>query len=106
MVQLTSEDVKQTPLIDELGYTMEMVSRTEKSLSLTTSTSAYTATFAKAFYQAPSVSITAFNLASGDFYEVTNITTTGFQITFKNSSGSAIARQFQYQAVGYGSKED
>ena len=50
----------------------------------------------------PSIGITAQNMASGDFFEVTNITGTGFTVTFKNSSNTAVSRNFSYSAVGYG----
>ena len=62
-------------------------------------------TFTDAFYQEPGVGITAFNLASGDYYEVTSASRTGFTITFFNSSNTAISRNFQYQAVGYGTEQ-
>ena len=42
------------------------------------------------------------HMASGDFFEVTNITGTGFTVTFKNSSNTAVSRNFSYSAVGYG----
>ena len=68
-------------------------------------------TFTNAFFQdgvfyntPPSIGITAFNLASGDYYEVTSISRTGFTVTFKNSSDAVIDRNFQFQAVGYGSE--
>ena len=41
-------------------------------------------------------------MQSGDFYEITNRTSTGFQINFKNSSGSSVSRQFNFIAVGFG----
>ena len=50
----------------------------------------------------PSIGITAQNMASGDYFEVTGITGSQFSITFKNSSNTAISRNFSYQAVGYG----
>jgi hypothetical protein len=39
-------------------------------------------------------------MQSGDFFELTNITGTGFRITFKNGS-STVNRNFTYQAVGF-----
>ena len=102
---LEAQDTDQTPLVSELGYVMEMPSRTEKSATLTSSTSSTAVTFSKAFYEAPSVGITALNMATGDFYELGSITRTGFNIHFKNSSGSSLARQFSYHSVGYGAEE-
>jgi hypothetical protein len=103
--ELSAAHVDQTPLVDELGYTMQLESRTESSATTASGAGAKAVTFANAFYQEPSVGITAFNLASGDYYEVTSTTRTGFTVTFKNSSNAAIDRNFQYQAVGYGTEQ-
>ena len=41
-------------------------------------------------------------MATGDYFELTNVTGTGFTIHFKNSSGGNIDRDFTYNAVGFG----
>ena len=41
-------------------------------------------------------------MASGDYFELTSITGTGFTVHFKNSSGASIDRDFTYSAVGFG----
>ena len=46
--------------------------------------------------------VTPQNMATGDFYEITSITGSGFNIKFKNSSGTVISRNFSFSAVGYG----
>ena len=111
--ELSSDHVDQTPLLDELGFTAKMPLRTETSSVIASGTDSggKAVTFTNAFFQdgafyntPPSIGITAFNLASGDYYEVTSITRTGFTVTFKNSSNAVINRNFQFQAVGYGSE--
>ena len=111
--ELSADHVDQTPLLDELGFTAKMPLRTETSSVIASGTASggKAVTFTNAFFQdgafyntPPSVGITAFNLASGDYYEVTSITRTGFTVKFKNSSNAVIDRNFQYQAVGYGSE--
>jgi hypothetical protein len=62
-------------------------------------------TFAKAFYQAPGIGITASNLAAGDYYEITSPSASQFTITFKDRFNAAIDRNFQYQATGFGTAE-
>jgi hypothetical protein len=69
---------------------------------LTSGAGSYAVTFANAFYQAPSIGISGQNLATGDFYELSSISRTGFTITFKNSGGSAVSRTFDWQAAGHG----
>lgn len=103
--ELQALHVDQTPIVDEAGYTMQMESRTESSATIASGAGAKAVTFDKAFYQTPSIGITASNLATGDYYEVTSPARTGFTITFYNSSDVAIDRDFQYQAVGYGTQE-
>ena len=51
----------------------------------------------------PSVGITCQNLAAGEFFQLSNITGTGFTIVFKDSGGSPInGKEFTFQAVGFG----
>ena len=105
MVELRTFRVDQTPLVDELGYTLQFDLRTESSATIASGAGAKVVTFADAFYQEPSIGITASNLASGDYYEVTSTSRTGFTITFFDSTDTAIDRNFQYQAVGYGTEQ-
>ena len=111
--ELIADHIDQTPLLDELGFTAKMPLRTETSSVIASGTASggKAVTFTNAFFQdgafyntPPSIGITAFNLASGDYYEVTSISRTGFTVKFKNSSNAVIDRNFQYQAVGYGSE--
>ena len=50
----------------------------------------------------PSIGITAQNMQSGDFFEISNVSGTGFTVHFKNSSTASVDRNFSYQAVGFG----
>lgn len=102
---LTSEATDQTPVVDELGYTMQLETRTESSTTIASGAAAKDVTFTNAFYQTPNIGITAFDLDSGDYYRVTSTSRTGFTVTFYNSSNTAVDRDFQYQAVGYGSEQ-
>jgi hypothetical protein len=103
--ELTTSADDQTPLVTELGYVMQLESRTERSATLTTTAASYAVTYAKPFYETPALGVTAFNLGTGDYYEITSPSRTGFTVTFKNSGGTAVSRQFQYVASGYGTEE-
>lgn len=96
-----TEDIAQNIQISQLGVLVQLQQRVEVSAILTTSTAAYNVTYAKAFYTAPSVGITAYNLAHNEDYTITSVTRTGFTIAFKQGS-SFLARSFTYTAVGYG----
>lgn len=101
-VVATSEDPNQNIVIDELGAELELQQHVQQSATLTSGAATYTATFPQAFYQAPSVGVTAFNMATGDYFVISDVTRTGFQVTFRNSAGAAVSRNFTYTAIGYG----
>ena len=111
---LTSTDPAQNVLVDELGFKAQMQQRTEQSIATVASgTSAKAVTFANAFFTGtsslggansalPTIGITPQNMATGDFFELSSISRTGFTVTFKNSSGSIVDRNFNYMATGFG----
>ena len=112
--ELTTNDPAQNIKITELGFTASLLRRTEQSNVLTANGST-NVTFANAFFTGatgldagqnsnpPSVGITCQNLAAGEFFQLSNITGTGFTIVFKDSGGSPInGKQFTFQAVGFG----
>jgi hypothetical protein len=98
----TSTDPTQNIIIEELGAAMELQQRTEQSATLTSGAGTYTVTFTNAFYEAPSVGVTGFNMVTGDYFAISSVTRTGFQVTFRNSAGTAVSRQFTYTAIGFG----
>lgn len=106
--QLISSVRWQNIVVDELGYEATFQRRTDQSTAtIASGAGAKAVTFANPFYTAsgtvlPAIGITAQNMASGDYYTLTGISGTGFTITFRNSTGTAIDRNFTYSAVGYG----
>ena len=111
---LTSTDTAQNILVDELGYKAQLSQRTEQSTSaIASGTSAKAVTFTNAFFTGtsslggansalPTIGITPQNMATGDFFELSSISRTGFTVTFKNSSGTIVDRNFNYMATGFG----
>jgi hypothetical protein len=102
--KLIISDVNQDLAVTELGANVLLPQQIRVSATLTTSAAALTVTFASAFYSIPSINITAFDLQTGDYFEVTLLTASGFTIVFKNAAASAVSKNFQYQAVGFGSR--
>lgn len=98
----TSDSPSQNIAISQLGAELELQQRTEQSATLTSGTAQYDVTYSNAFYQTPGLGITAQNMATGDYYTLSNMSRTGFSITFRNSGGTIISRNFQYTAIGYG----
>ncbi len=98
----TSVDPAVNIIIDELGCVVELQQRTEQSATLTSGANTYSVTFAAPFYQAPSIGVTGYDMTSADYFTIASVTRTGFQVTFRNSGGTAVSRQFTYTAIGYG----
>ena len=119
---LLSTDPAQSIEIDQLGYFAELDSRTETSLGnaaassggfIASGTSTKSVTFTDSFFTGqsgtsvaansvlPSIGITIENASSGDFFTLSNITGSGFDIDIKNGS-SNVNRNFKYAATGFG----
>ena len=112
---MASTDPSASIKVTELGYTASFTRRTTQSTVLTTTgvstgqPNSYTfdapfftgaAGLGGANSSLPSIGITSQNMQSGDFFELSNISGTGFSIVFKNGS-SIVNRDFTYQAVGF-----
>ena len=112
---LTSNDPAQDIRVFQLGYSAKLEKRIDQGTgqTITSSAGVTTVPFSSPFFvgtsalgnlnqHLPTVNVTAQNLASGDFFEISNITATNFQIHFKNSSNASISKQFVFTAVGFG----
>jgi len=111
---MTSSDTDESIKITELGYSATLQRRTEQSNgNIASGAGTKTITFSRPFFvgtsalggansKLPSVGITAQNMATGDFFEMGTVTGSQFQVTFKNSSGSSVDRNFTWSATGYG----
>jgi predicted phage tail protein len=88
-----------------LSITIDMADRSIQGGPFASGTGAsYRVNFSEPFYADPALSITAMNLGTGDFQTITNSDKTGFDVVFKNSSGTIVSRNFSYIAKGYGRK--
>ncbi len=59
-------------------------------------------TFTPPFSGVPTLTVTPKNSATGDYYNITAETVSGFSIEFFNSAGTAVARTFDWHAYGFG----
>ena len=111
--KLTSNDTAQDIKVLQLGYTASLQRRTEQGNVTASGAGAKAITFTNPFFvgtssllgansNLPSIGINAQNMASGDYFEVSSISGTGFTVHFKNSSNASIDRNFTYTAVGFG----
>ena len=112
-ITLNTNDVAQNMNLQQAGYTASMPSRTEQSTVIASGAGAKAVTFTAPFFVGtsalgnlnnflPSVNISPQNMATGDYFELSSISGTGFTVHFKNSSDASIDRNFTYSAVGFG----
>ena len=110
---LISNDIGQDIKVSQLGYTASLQRRTEQGNVIASGAGAKAVTFTDPFFvgtssilglntNLPSIGINAQNMASGDYFEVSSVSGSGFTVHFKNSSNASIDRNFTYQAVGFG----
>ena len=112
---LTSADTTENILIDQLGYKATLDQRTEQSTGIVASgAGAKTVSFTSNFWTGtaalggstsaylPSVTFVVHNMSSGDYIDMGTVTGSQFTVTFKNSSNTAVDRNFTWTAVGYG----
>jgi hypothetical protein len=101
-VFLTSRDLASTPVVSAVTVTIDMPDRIFSGNDITSGAGTYTVTFTNPFKSVNyAVGITGEDLATGDFFVVENKTINGFDLTFKNSGGTAISRTFDYIAKGF-----
>ena len=101
-VVLTSSDLASTPVVEEVSVTIDMEDRIFSGNDITSGAGAKTVTFTNPYKTANyAVGITGQGMATGDFFLVDTKTITGFNVTFKNSSGTSISKVFDYIAKGY-----
>jgi len=121
--EMDSDDPAQSIEIDQLGYTAEIESRTETSLGnagasaggfIASGTSTKSVTFTNSFFTGqsgtsiaansvlPSIGITIENAEQGDFFTLSSISSTGFNIDVKDKNENHVNRNFKYAATGFG----
>ena len=103
-LKMTTTDTQATPIVTAASVVVDMPDRVESQNDLSSGASSYAVTFPSAFKATPAIGIAA-TMQTGDYYEITSKSGAGFTITFKNSSGTAVDRTFDYVAKGYGRLE-
>ena len=101
-VILTSTDLASTPVVEEVSVTIDMEDRIFSGNDITSGAGAKTVTFTNPYKTDNyAVGITGQGMATGDFFLVDTKTINGFNVTFKNSSGTSVSKVFDYIAKGY-----
>ena len=112
-ITLETADTAQNMNLQQAGYSATMLSRTAQSSLISSGSGAKAVSFTAPVFTGtsglgnansflPSVGIFPQNMATGDYFEVTNISGTGFTVHFKNISNASISKNFTYSATGFG----
>jgi predicted phage tail protein len=99
---IRGEEVNNQVALSTLGVTVDVPDRVESANNVSVPAGGLSVTFANAFFDVPATAITAENMATGDYAQITAKTAAGFTIQFKNSAGTGVARTMDWIAKGYG----
>ena len=98
---MESLDNSATPVVSALSVDADMIERLVSENDVVSGAGTKSITFSPVFISTPAIGVSAQGLATGDFYEITNKSVSGFDIAFKNSSNTAISKTFDYIAKGH-----
>ena len=103
-LRLANKNFKTRAFVSGISIDVKMQKRQETGEDVASGTSTKSVAFTSPFFAIPSIGIAAQNMATGDFFTISNKAISGFDIDFKNSSGTNIDRTFDFVAVGHGLK--
>lgn len=98
---LTSSYPTHNIFVSQLAATVSLPGRIETGDDIVSGAGIYSVTYALPFLVSPALGITAQNMATGDYYVITNKTKFGFDIIFRNAAGAAISKIFDFIAKAY-----
>jgi predicted phage tail protein len=101
-VVLTSTDQASTPVVSEVSVTIDMPDRIFSGNDIVSGSGTKSITFTNPFKTVNyAVGITGQGMSTGDYFLVESKTINGFNVTFKNSSNTAISKTFDFIAKGF-----
>ena len=103
-LRLANKNNKTRAFVSGISIDVKMQKRTETGEDVASGTSTKSVAFTNPFFAIPSIGIATQNMATGDFFSISNKSISGFDIVFQNSSGSNINRTFDFVAIGHGLK--
>ena len=100
-LRLASQSAYHNVLVESASAIVDMPDLIQSGDDIVSGTGIYAVTFGTKFQVSPAIGITAQNMATGDYYEITGKTLDGFNIRFFNSAGVGISKTFDYIAKAY-----
>ena len=103
--KLTSSNTSHNVQVDALSVTVDMPDQIKRNAGVTSSSGTNNGTevitYATPYKATPTVGITLQNANTGDYWTISSSTTTGFTVTFYNSSGTPTQKTFNWISSGY-----
>lgn len=99
-LEASSQDATHQINVTQIQVKADVFFRFESETG-TTATGGSTFTYANSFLDTPQIAITANDMATGDYYNITSSSATGFTLRFYNAGGTGISRTAYYLARGY-----
>jgi hypothetical protein len=99
---LTTDNPEASPSVTGVTIHVDMPDRIAAGQDISSGAGPKAIGFIPAFRALTSVGVTAQDMGSGDYWEITGKSASGFTITFRNAAGTPVDRIFDYQALGYG----
>jgi hypothetical protein len=101
-VVMRSQDTSASPRITDLRVFVDMPDALQSGNDIVSAAAPYVATFDRPFKVLKAVGIATQNAQTGDYYNITAKSNTGFTVEFRNAAGALVSREFDYLAKGYG----
>ena len=103
--KLTSSNTSHNVQVDELTVTVDMPDQIKRNAGVVSSSGTNNGTevitYTIPYKTTPTVGITLQNANTGDYWTISSSTTSGFTVTFYNSSSTATQKTFNWISSGY-----
>ena len=104
-MKLTSANTSHNVQVDSLSITVDMPDNTKRQTGVQgdtgTNNGTSIITYSTPFKATPTVGVTLQNADTGDYWTISSSSSTGFTITFFNSSNTATQKTFNWVSTGY-----
>ena len=100
-IEVKSTDSNYNINISQLSVTIDMPDISDSGSAVSVNTGALTVNYNLNFHSSPTINGTIVNSDSGDYINITNVTSNSFDIEVKNSSNANISKTVFWLAKGY-----
>jgi predicted phage tail protein len=100
-LRLVSASPNHNVLVKSAIAQIDMPDRIESGDNILSGITAYNVVYSLPFIVNPALALSAENLNTGDYYEITNKNQEGFTIRFYDAGANPVSRTFDYIAKGY-----